>query len=149
MALTVVWEKCAVDKPTKDGGVEDVVLRRGETLPDFVTDFRRSVLVMIGAVRDLGAAVQIVQDAADAQLAPEPAPPVYPPEVPPVTPTAATPATVTAPVTEPAVQTKPGAADSKETWESYAVSKSYFTQAEAEAMTKTKLVAEVNKRESN
>jgi hypothetical protein len=164
MSLTVVWEKCSVDKPVardKNGRVtqvEAITLNRGESLPDFVDDFVRSTLTMIGAVRDLGIAVQAVQAATDAQFAEEPAPPIYPPEVPPV---------VTGPppeVVNPQQQTtgevtggdnptyaanKPGAGDSKEQWESYAVGKGYLTQTEAEALTKTKLVAEVNKRESN
>lgn len=147
MALTVVWEKCAVDRPRKDGTVDSVVLKRGEDLPDYVSDFLRATLVMIGAVRDLGAAVQIVEAANEADFADEPPPPILPAEVPPPAgtgqPGSATPAS--GPEAE---LTKPSVGDNKDAWESYAVGKGYMSQTEAESMTKVKLMAEVNKRES-
>jgi hypothetical protein len=137
--LTVVWEKCAVGNP--DGGA-DVVLLRGEALPDYVSDFLRSTLVQIGAVRDFGGIVQAAQDNVDAVLADEPLPPMYPPEVPPVTP--AGPVESAAPL----VVEKPSVTDNKATWESYAVYQGYLPQAEAESMTKANLMKAVNDRES-
>lgn len=147
MALTVVWEKAAV---SMDDGTEKI-LRRGETLPDKgVSDFHRSVLTMIGAVRDLGAAVAVVQAAVDAETTPEkePAPAVLPPEIPPVRPVEPVQQN---PATEPADNApvaKPSVSDNKDAWERYAVSKGYYTQAEAESLTKAKLVTEVNAREN-
>ena len=151
MALTVVWEKAAV---TMEDGTEKI-LRRGEALPDTgVSDFHRSVLTMIGAVRDLNAAVAVVQQAADAEVTPEqePAPAVLPPEVPPVQPVQQTSTTTDPKAVEPADDTtataKPSVSDNKDAWERYAVSKGYYTEAEAESMTKAKRVAEVNAREN-
>jgi hypothetical protein len=154
MALTVVWEKAAV---AMEDGTEKI-LNRGDTLPDKgVSDYQRQVLTMIGAVRDLGYAVQVVQAEVDRieQGFEEPLPPpVLPPEVPPVQPTNPL-ANEDPKATEPAGTgtggtplPKPSVSDNKDAWEAYAVQREYFTRAEAEAMTKTKLVAEVNKRES-
>lgn len=168
MSLTVVWEKAAV---TMTDGSEKI-LKRGDTLPEQgVTDYQRQVLTMIGAVRDLGYAVQVVQAEVDRieQGFEEPLPPpVLPPEVPPVQPTnplvnedpkAMEPADSQTTGSGAAADTagdsgqsgdlaKPSTADNKDAWEAYAVQRGYFNRAEAEAMTKTKLVAEVNKRES-
>lgn len=135
MALTVVWERVAVDRADNS----TLVVNRGEVLPDFVSDFIRSTLVMIGAVKDVTSVVQTVQDAVDHEFEPEPAPPAYPPEVPPVTP-AVTPAPAV-------VVEKPSVSDNKDTWEAYAVDRGYMSQTEAEAMTKVKLIAAVNDRE--
>lgn len=149
MALTVVWEKMSVDRP--DGS--NLILKRGEGLPDFVDDFHRTVFTMIGAVKDTGAAVAVVQAAADAEFEEQPLPPLYPPEVPPVQPApqrenvdpvAVVPATPSPEA--PAV--KPSVSDNKDAWEAYAVGRGYMSQTEAEALTKTKLMTEVNKRES-
>lgn len=159
MALTVVWEKCAVDKPverSKEGAVvrtETVILKRNDALPDYVSDFVASTLTQIGAVRDLGLAVEAVQAAVDAETADPVPPPVYPAEVPPVTnqPPAAN---VDPNATQPeggstdGPLSKPSTSDNKDAWERYAVEKRYFTAEEAESMTKTKLIAEVNKKES-
>lgn len=149
MALTVVWERAAVPMP--DGS--ERVLNRGEVLPAEVTDFQRSVMTMIGAVRDLGQSVAVVQQAVDeveaGYQAPPPAP-VLPAEVPPVVP-------VTPVVTEPAppVVTDPGddldkprPADNKDAWEQYAAARGYMTQSEAESMTKARLIEAVNARET-
>lgn len=149
MALTVVWEKAAV---TMEDGTEKI-LQRGEALPDEgVSDFHRSVLTMIGAVRDLNAAVAVVQAAADAEVTPErePAPAVLPPEVPPVRPVEQTSTTTDPKAVEPAdtAATKPSVSDNKDAWERYAVARGYYTAAEAESMTKAKLVADVNAREN-
>lgn len=170
MPLTVVWAKAAVPKP--DGTEE--ILHRGQTLPDYVSDFQRSTMVQIGAVRDLGQAVGVVQAAVDqetAALTDPPPPPVYPAEVPPVRPqnpvvnvdpTAVEPDTraavadpvdsptnVVERVSDPADDLdKPRPADSKDAWESYAEAKGYMTRSEAESMTKAKLIADVTARES-
>jgi hypothetical protein len=169
MALTVVWEKCSVDKPVKtdkDGRVteaEAVVLKRGEALPDYVSDFVRATLTQIGAVRDLAAATEMVAAANEADFATPPPPPVLSAEVPPANVTTGGGAvevvhnaetgdtsTTTSGDTQADVVmvTKPSVTDNKDAWERYAADRGYFTQAEAEAMTKTKLMAEVNKRES-
>lgn len=149
MALTAVWEKVAV--AMEDGS--EKVIRRGEALPDKgVSDFIRSTLTMVGAVRDLNAAVAVVQSAVDAETTPaqEPAPAVLPPEVPPVQPVQDTSGTTDPKVVEPAdsAVTKPSVSDNKDAWERYAVAKGYYTQAEAESLTKAKLVTEVNAREN-
>jgi hypothetical protein len=138
MALTVVWEKMSVDKA--DG--TPVTLLRGETLPDYVDDFHRSAFVMIGAVKDVQTVIAQTQAAADAEFETPPPPPIYPPEVPPVTPDV-TPVPV---VMEP--MAKPSVSDNKDAWEAYAVAREYMSKSEAEALTKTKLIAEVGKRES-
>jgi len=153
MTLHVVWEKCSVDKPSG----ENVILNRGDELPDFVEPFVRATLVQIGAVRDFGAAVSVVQEAADAELrSTEPVPPpVLPDEIPPVQPvrTYSPDPTATEPsdasdLLDPAGNNLPSERDNKETWERYAVARGYFTQAEAESMTKRDLVAQVNEREN-
>lgn len=173
MALTVVWEKVAVDEPVerdKDGNVTAVtarVLKRGENLPDYVGDFVRATLVMIGAVRDLGLAVEAVQSATDQAFATPPAPSALSAEVPPPdfttgsggavrvdvnaeTGEVATSTTgdVTAGAEMVAAPVKPSTSDNKEAWETYAVAMGYLTETEAQSMTKTKLVTEVNARES-
>jgi hypothetical protein len=152
MTLHVVWEKCSVDNP--DTG-ENLVLNRGEELPDFVTPFVRSTLVQIGAVRDFGAAVSMVQDAADAeQRTYEPVkPPVMADEIPPVTEFNGRPVDLDNGPLDPADapsagDSRPSTSDNKETWERYAVARGYFDQAEAESMTKKDLVAAVNERET-
>lgn len=174
MSLTVVWEKLAVDKAVetdKQGNVtkaDAVILNRGESLPDFVSDFVRSTLVQIGAVRDMGLAAEMVRNAVEQEFAEPPAPSQLSPEVPPpgthtggavqIVHNAATGETATTSSGDVKAETvtastspevsKPSASDGKEAWETYAVTKGYMSEAEAQAMTKTKLVAEVNKRES-
>lgn len=132
MALLVVWERVSVDKP--DG--TSLILKRHEPLPDFVSDFIRSTLTMIGAVKDYAQAVETVQAAVDAEMAEEPPPPIYPPEVPP------------APAPPPGPVEKPNASDNREAWEAYVVDREYLSQMEAEAMpSKAKLMALVAERE--
>lgn len=149
MTLRVVWEKCAVDNESTG---KTTVLTRGADLPDYVSDFVRSTLVMVGAVKEDGAAVAAVQAAKDAEDQEPVAPPVHPPEVPPVVPTPrgtnpdAT-ATVPAPPNPEKPLVKPAANASKDQWEAYAVGKGYMTQTEAESLTKAKLVDAVNERE--
>lgn len=48
MTHQVVWAKCSVTNP--DTG-EDVILSKGDMLPDWVSDFTRFVLVSTGGVR--------------------------------------------------------------------------------------------------
>jgi len=158
MALVVAWEKAAVPMP--DG--TERVLTRGEALPNEVTDFQRSVMVMIGAVRDIGqnvAAVQAAADEVEAGYQAPPPPAQYPAEVPPVVSVpGASPAVTPAPVNpdptpievaDPADDLdKPQAHERKDTWEDYASAKGYLTKAEAESMTKANLIAFVNERET-
>lgn len=142
MALTVVWEKATI--ALADG--TEKVLTRGTPLPDNVSDYHRQVYTMIGAVKDIQQAVEVVQNAVaaeEASLTPNPEP-MLPPEVPP--------ANVHQFPGDPTVTgelARPATSDSKEAWENYAVQRDYLTREEAEALTKTKLVAEVNKREQN
>jgi hypothetical protein len=143
MALTCVWEKMSIDRP--DG--TNLILKRGEALPDFVDDFHRTVFSMIGAVKDTGAAVAVVQAEADREFEEPPPPPVLPPEVPPVTsgPTGLVPVTPDPEVT----LVRPATSDNKDVWERYAAAKGYMSQTEAEAMTKAKLVSVVTQREND
>lgn len=136
MALTVVWEKISLDREGKDA----LILNRGETLPDWVSDFVRATLVMIGAVKDYAVPVQVVEAAVEEEKArgEEVPPPVLPAEVPPPT--------VVAPAAPDPVE-RPAVSDNKDAWEAYAVYRGYATQTEAESMTKAKLVAMVNDRE--
>jgi hypothetical protein len=143
MALTIVWQQAAV---TMTDGTEKI-LKRGDTLPEEgVSEFHRSVLTMVGAVRDLNAAVAVVQSAVEAEAVPDkpPAPAVLPPEIPPadVQTGSGTPAPTDS------VPNKPSVADNKDAWERYAVARGYYTQAEAESLTKAKLVAGVSEREN-
>ena len=50
MMLQVVWDKCTVTNP--DTG-EDVILSRGDVVPDYVDDFMQFTLRQIGAVAAL------------------------------------------------------------------------------------------------
>jgi len=142
MALTVVWETANIT--LADGS--EKVLKRGATLPDNVSDYHRQVYTMIGAVKDIEQVVQVVEAAATAEaesLKPTPAP-VLPPDVPP-----ADLHQFPGDVGDTGVLAKPAVSDSKDAWENYAVQQEYLSREEAEALTKTKLVAEVNKREQN
>jgi hypothetical protein len=156
VALTVVWEKASVDNP--ETGESNIILHRGEALPDFVDPFVRATMVQIGAVRDFGAGVAIVQEAAEAEMRSMqtvPAP-VYSDEVPPVgrtygpggPPVTGVGALDPAEDAVAAPTSRPSAADNKETWERYAVARGYFEQGEAESMTKKDLMGKVNDRET-
>lgn len=48
MSFQVVWEKVAL---TREGEPEDTILKRGQTLPDWVSEFMLGVLTSTGAVR--------------------------------------------------------------------------------------------------
>lgn len=138
MALTVVWEKATI--ALADG--TETVLKRGDELPDNVSDYHRQVYTMIGAVKDIQQIVRVVEEAARVEaesLTPDPEP-VRPLEVPPDD--------LHQFPGDPGPLTKPAVADTKEAWENYAVYREYMSREEAEALTKAKLVAEVNKRES-
>jgi hypothetical protein len=116
---------------------------RGDALPDYVTDFVRSTLVMIGAVKDFDLPVQQLQAAIEQELAPAPEP-VTPPQVVTLTTGAGADAALT-PGPAPA---RPKVIDNKEAWENYAVAMGYMSRSEAESMTKAKLMDAVDKRES-
>ncbi len=142
MALTVVWEKMAVSNA--DG--HETIINRGEALPDYVSDFHRTVYTMIGAVKDTGAPIAIVERAAEEEFADPPAPAQHPAEVPPVVPTPT--GTAPAPAQPDLPPAKPATGDNKDAWEAYAVARGYMSQTEAEGLTKTKLIAAVNERET-
>lgn len=146
MTLHVVWEKCAVTNPATK---EDAVLNRGDELPDYVEPFIRSTLVQIGAVKDFGMAVSMVQAAEDAQLdqTERPAPQLSD-EIPPGGPGGPASAMADPEPVEEIPYERPAQSDNKETWEKYAVACGYFTQAEAESMTKRALMDAVNEREA-
>lgn len=140
--LTIVWEKASIVM----GDGTEKVLKRGDELPSDVSDYHRQVYTMIGAVKDVQEAVRTVEAAAQAEADSfEPAPdPVLPPEVPP-------PGLHQFPG-DPAASNempKPAVSDTKETWENYAVQRDYMSREEAETLTKAKLIAEVNRRESD
>lgn len=138
MALTIVWERAAI--ALTDG--TEKVFKRGDELPDNVSDYHRQVYTMIGAVKDIEQVVRVVEEAARVEaesLTPTPAP-VLPLEVPP--------ADLHQFPGDPQPLAKPAVADSKEAWENYAVARDYLTRGEAETLTKPKLVAEVNRREN-
>ena len=94
----VVWAKCSVTNPETG---EDVVLKKGDMLPDWVSDFTRFVLTSTGGVR-------IVTEPDPALLAALPEPvrlPEHPdPPAPP----------------EPEVE-RPAANASRERWRAYAL----------------------------
>lgn len=146
MSLTVVWAAAAVQKTTvgEDGKTvsEEVILKRGDTLPDYVSDFQRSVMVMVGAARDLGQAVEVVQAAVDAVTADmEPTPsPAVPPEVPVAEPNTGATADVADVEDGPVL---PKDTDTRAVWEDYGV----YSLPEGNRLTTEEATAFPNKAE--
>lgn len=138
----VVWERCAVPKPGTD---EEVILKRGELLPEWTSDFTKFVLTGCGAVKAV--------EQLDPALTAAPAGPLLLPEhpLPPVIDrTGMTPAPGPQPqtgTTAAEAPAKPKANASKNDWVAYAVSvrpdgmSEEDAKASAEAKTRDELAA--------
>lgn len=123
----VVWEKCSFTNPKTD---KEIILKRGELLPDWVTDFTLAALVGAGGIKAIE----------QAEPTPEPEP-----QLPPVLSTDSgiglQPASITL------APAKPAPNANKPEWVAYAVSlrpedmTEEDAKAEAEAMSKADLIA--------
>jgi hypothetical protein len=125
----VVWPKCSVTNPAT---AEDVILKQGDMLPDWVSDFTRFVLVSTGGVRIVAEPDPVLLAALPepVRLQEHPDPP-FSPESPGESPDG-----------------KPKIVDPKERWVEYAVSQRPDDVSEADARewaegkTKAELVAQ-------
>lgn len=132
----VVWAKCAVTKPVTD---EEVILVKGDLLPDWVSEFTKFVLTGCGAVK----AVEELDPALTA-VTPEP---VYLQEhqLPPVV--SATGLSGPAVTLAPAPPAPPAPNATKPEWVAYAVIQRAEgvseddARAEADKLTKAELIA--------
>lgn len=156
MTLRVVWDRLNVEiakGKDKDGRpqYEDRILTRGDEIPAAVTDFNRSLYLSIGAAKDDGQAVAVVQQATEQEFNPIVPNPVLTPDQPP-NPTAPSGGVTDASQQQQEADTpadpanlpdRPDDGARKDVWEDYAV-KLGIDRARAESLTKAKLIAEAD-----
>lgn len=133
MVAELAFQPIDPDDPTVQTGPEEMVPRFGE-VPDYAPPYLISALLQCGAIT-------MVADAENAPIREDAAPVLPNPEIPPGP-------EVGPIVVAPAVTSKPKVTDSKDAWENYAASPAVgMDRAEAESLSKPKLISEVNRRE--
>lgn len=161
------FQKTDPNDPTQPVG-DPVIVKRGDKVPEWVTPFQVNALVNAGMIVNTGDEEPVYPTDALKPFDEIPAQPRTPdqPDVLPSDPqgsplklvsdsgASADEDSSASSTAEQASVTKPSVRDSKEAWEAYAVNgltpaDRRMSQAEAEAMTKPALMAEVGKREAD